>query len=308
MTPTRIIKGVVPPLAEHRAYSLTDEEAWRVWGATHAHLFDRMWIARSQGIEAHPHGVTPGAGPVFSRPIMNLRGMGMGARLIQHWGDGDYQAGYFWMPYLQGAHWSDDYVLVNGECVWAYRVLCHKDAANRSFVRFEGLPEPGPCHETNLTWIGQYMEGYTGVVNIETINGAIIEIHLRPNADFLTFYTAAWLERLHELCTTGAWGGVVYDVADFLGATVIPIRIQTEGHGDRFSINREALESIDADLVALDFQNNVPLLDEPDDGSTWRLALVGDRSENRADEAAERLSMGIEVLNPPEKAKLGVER
>lgn len=289
----RIVRGLTPPAPEERTYPLTDEEAWLVWGGHVPELFDRMWIARSQGLEAHPHGVEP-AGQVFSRPLINLWGMGVGARLIEHWSNADYQAGHFWMPYLQGAHWSCDYVFEQGTCVFAYRVLCHKDT-NRSFVRFEGYAGEGPRHAENLAWVSKHLPLYTGPINVETIGEHIIEVHLRPNSDFLTFYGQPFLDALQQMCNGGPW----HPIRAPQDATVIPIRVARDVYGPVFSIEQGALEQMETALVALDFQNGVSLAGSPDDGFTWRLALVGDPEPDWADNAARHLAENIEVLEAP---------
>jgi hypothetical protein len=40
-------------------------------------------IARSQGLEAGPHGVLPPCFAVFSKPITDLKGMGIGNRVLR---------------------------------------------------------------------------------------------------------------------------------------------------------------------------------------------------------------------------------
>ena len=45
-------------------------------------IYDKLAVALSQGLDAAPHGVMPPAFPVFSKPIMNLRGMGTGSQVI----------------------------------------------------------------------------------------------------------------------------------------------------------------------------------------------------------------------------------
>src|ERR1700738_4141848 len=49
----------------------------------HRWIYDKIAIAHSQGLEAAPHGVAPSRFPVFSKPIINLRGMGTASRLLR---------------------------------------------------------------------------------------------------------------------------------------------------------------------------------------------------------------------------------
>src|SRR6266481_7716350 len=52
-----------------------DADAW-LWYPDHRWVYDKIAIALSQGLDAGPHGVPPRHFPVFSKPIVNLKGMG----------------------------------------------------------------------------------------------------------------------------------------------------------------------------------------------------------------------------------------
>src|SRR5262249_45117653 len=53
-----------------------DSDAW-LWFPDHRWVYDKVAIALSQGLDAGPHGVPPPRFPVFSKPITNLKGMGI---------------------------------------------------------------------------------------------------------------------------------------------------------------------------------------------------------------------------------------
>src|SRR6476469_3384750 len=57
-----------------------DPEAWE-WNPRHRWVFDKLQVALSQGLAAGPHGTMPPQFPVFSKPIMNFRGLGAGSRI-----------------------------------------------------------------------------------------------------------------------------------------------------------------------------------------------------------------------------------
>ena len=59
-----------------------DPDAW-TWNPRHRWVYDRIAIAQSQGIDAGPHGTLPPQYPVFSKPIVNLKGMGLGTRILR---------------------------------------------------------------------------------------------------------------------------------------------------------------------------------------------------------------------------------
>src|ERR1700709_2729491 len=88
---------------------IEDSDAW-TWFPRHRWVYDKLAVALSQRIPAAPHGVMPPAFPVFSKPIMNLRGMGIGSQVIASAEDYAVAStpGHFWMELLQGEHVSSD--------------------------------------------------------------------------------------------------------------------------------------------------------------------------------------------------------
>jgi hypothetical protein len=54
-----------------------DPDAWMLY-PEHRWIYDKLRVAESQGLTCGPHGVAPAAYPVFSQPIINLKGMGVG--------------------------------------------------------------------------------------------------------------------------------------------------------------------------------------------------------------------------------------
>jgi len=65
---------VVVPTDDGDAYQLYPKQRW---------VYNKLLVAESQGIQCAPHGLTPPAFPVFSKPIYNMRGMGTGSRVIR---------------------------------------------------------------------------------------------------------------------------------------------------------------------------------------------------------------------------------
>src|SRR5882672_9238274 len=86
-----------------------DADAWE-WFPAQRWVYNKLMVAQSQGIAAAPHGVMPPGFPVFSKPIMNMRGMGTGSRVIRsalQYGAA-LTPGHFWMELLTGEHVSTD--------------------------------------------------------------------------------------------------------------------------------------------------------------------------------------------------------
>ena len=183
-----------------------DADAW-LWQPRHRWVYDKLAVALSQRMEAAPHGVEPTAYPVFSKPIVNLRGMGIDSRAIAS--ASEYQAamtpGHFWMEKLAGEHVSSDAAVLDGVPAWWRHAV--------------GIPGPGGTFDHWIVeaarrsalegdcggWIARHLDGYTGMVNLETIGGRIIEVHLRFADQWPDLYGAGWVEALIALHAEGRW-------------------------------------------------------------------------------------------------------
>ena len=110
-----------------------DSDAWQ-WYPAHRWVYDKLAVALSQKLAAGPHGIAPPRFPVFSKPIVNLRGMGVGSRVLSSPADYErhYAPGHFWMTLLAGRHVSSDVAVVGGEPRW-WRHATGKPAGEGTF-------------------------------------------------------------------------------------------------------------------------------------------------------------------------------
>jgi hypothetical protein len=157
-----------------------DCDAW-LWYPAQRWVYDKIAVAQSQGIEAAPHGVMPSRFPVFSKPITNLRGMGVASRVLHDAREyaQNLTPGHMWMRLLQGPHVSSDVVIVDG--------------AEPTIEDYCGA------------WIAQHLRGYTGILNIETIGARMIEVHLRMSDQWPDLYGAGWLDAVVRLYAQREW-------------------------------------------------------------------------------------------------------
>ncbi|MFO0998169.1 MAG: hypothetical protein U1F33_15920 [Alphaproteobacteria bacterium] len=194
------------PCPDDVAIPTDDGDCWTLY-PRFRWVHNKLNIAETQGIEAAPHGVVPERFPVFSKPIYNLKGMGRGSRPIatldEFW---HAQApGHMWMRLLEGEHLSTDVAVIDGGPVWWRHVVGHA-AGQGTFDHWTVESGRRTALEAYCgLWLGRHLKGFTGIVNIESIDGRMIEIHLRMSDQWPDLYGAGWVENLVPLYRDGRW-------------------------------------------------------------------------------------------------------
>ncbi len=183
-----------------------DADAW-CWYPEHRWVYDKLQVALSQGLDAAPHGVIPEQFPVFSKPMINLRGMGAGSRVVAN--ETEYKeslaGGHFWSTLLTGDHVSTDVALVDGRAQW-WRHATGETAPAGTFDHWHIEAGHRPDIEGYCgAWAAEHLRGYTGMANFETIGGRIIEAHLRFADQWPDLYGPGWVEAVIRLYETGRW-------------------------------------------------------------------------------------------------------
>ena len=184
-----------------------DSDAW-TWNPSYRWVYDKLAVALSQGLDAAPHGVSPTGYPVFSKPIYNLKGMGVGSRALGSEADyaDAYQPGHFWSTLLTGDHVSSDVAVVAGQPKW-WRHARGIASGSGTFDYWEVTDAPAPSVEEWCGhWCRENLAGYTGLLNLETIGGRIIEVHLRFADQWPDLYGGdPWVEAAVRLYKDKLW-------------------------------------------------------------------------------------------------------
>lgn len=147
------------------------------------HWYNKLWLSEQLGYNCGPASIAPEqSGLYIVRPIMNLSGMGVGAKKI--WIDaGDHTKvppGYFWCEWFEGNQYSVTYEWHHHHTEWKV-ISC-----------WQGIKE-----DSNLSkftrWIKTDFHHRIGImfhelidvekINIEYIEDKIIEVHLRTSPD-----------------------------------------------------------------------------------------------------------------------------
>lgn len=191
-------EDVLIPTDDEHAYEFYPEYRW---------IYNKLLVCDTQGIAGAPHGVPPKSFPVFSKPIYNLHGMGVGGRVIGTAEELELHnaAGHMWMEMMNGEHVSSDVVLLGGEAQWWRHTI--------GATLGEGLFDYWKIDEAERPelerycgdWLRRHLRGYSGAANIETIGGRIIEVHLRFADQWPDLYGKGWLEAIVELYARRRW-------------------------------------------------------------------------------------------------------
>ena len=168
---------------------------------------DRWRVVRSQGIDCGLHDRLPGRYPVLCAPILDPRGHGLGRRLLN--GDRDHarhcREGWFWMAHRDGERIYSDFAVVAGEGVWCRHTVEVPGGADGSgYWVVQDRSRPRLEHHC-LTWIRSNLAGYTGMLNIETIAGRIIDARSGVSDRWPDLYGRKWSDAVLRLYEYGTW-------------------------------------------------------------------------------------------------------
>ena len=185
----------------------TDDVDGYRFNPRHRWIYNKLMVAKSQSLDCGLPDETPLRYPVFSKPVVNLKGMGIGSSVINRPIElkSKCPAGNFWTTYLAGDHVSSDFAVVNGHAVWCRHTL-GIPAGGGTFDYWVVEASPRPNLERYCRrWIRNFMSDYTGMLNLETIGGRIIEAHLRFTDQWPDLYGDGWLDAVVELYRFGSW-------------------------------------------------------------------------------------------------------
>jgi hypothetical protein len=266
---------------------VADTTSWAMFPAFNR-VYDKTFLCRTQGLKHAPLPIKPDQFPVFAKPITNLLGMGIGSFRAASAKDLEsYKPGHFWMELLEGPHISTDVAAVKGRARW----FAHTRGFpidNGRFSHWEKLAEaPEGLADMLAAWTARHLEGYTGILNFETIGGRIIECHLRMSVEFIPLNGAGWLDAVVRLYRDAAWSFADNDPPRFM----VP-SFTTWG---RHSVDTDALADIErmpgVRFVFPTINDGLPELGNPPNG--YRRGVVVANTLEQGMAARDRLAASI---------------
>lgn len=157
---------------------LDDLDAWSSVDPGDLWVYDKLILSRQLGHVCGPVGIpVPRPGEYIIRPITNLLGMGKGAYNAHlAWDTSHLPSGHFWCERFVGQHHTYDFV--NGHVAVGYEGF---PSSPTRFSRWVRMVNPTFTLPESIRELSQKY----GHINIETIGGKIIEVHLRGNPDWI---------------------------------------------------------------------------------------------------------------------------
>jgi len=169
---------------------MNDDDAYKKY-PHHRKWFNKLYIAELFGYNCGPAGVDiPEDGTYVIRPVYNLSGMGVGAKVmdLKAGDESSTPPGYFWCEYLTGKHYSASYVwkydrdMITGRWQQPWKGSSCWEGTNMpinltKFVewkRSDYIPEV-PNELNELRDVKE--------INVEFKGNQVIEVHLRPSLD-----------------------------------------------------------------------------------------------------------------------------
>jgi hypothetical protein len=168
---------------------------------------------------------------------------------------------------------SSDVAVVQGAPRW-WRHVTGKPVCEGTFDHWiiHAEPDAGiedPCG----AWIKKNLPGYTGMLNLETIGGTIIEAHLRFADQWPDLYGPGWVDALVELYERGEWNFADDDRAEGYSAVLFG------PHGRRYrhppaSVVEEVRHMPGVTSVQITFHEDRPPESHAMPPGGFRLAIV----------------------------------
>jgi hypothetical protein len=160
---------------------LTDAEAWAQADPDDLWVYDKLILSRKLGYTCGPPDLpVPYAGEYIVKPITNMLGMSIGAR--RRWLTRDtffLEPGTFWCEVFEGRHLTYDFI--DGKQAVCYEGFLAPGSLSR-FLKWQRVD----CQANVPDFVINLSKKYHHI-NIECKDDKIIEIHLRPNPDWIQY-------------------------------------------------------------------------------------------------------------------------
>lgn len=146
----------------------------------------------------------PNKYPVYVKPKTNFFGLGKDSYVAFSKDEIEDVTGLIAQEFAEGTHYSTDFVLDRGKVIDCWTFVGHKNFYN-DFTLWESVPFPDSIRQ----YVENLLHDYTGICNFESINGKIIEGHLRGSLQFFDI-CGGLLEQMPKFIDKGTYTPVKF--------------------------------------------------------------------------------------------------
>ena len=151
---------------------------WKNPKADDLWALDKLILSKKLGYNCGPAGIeVPKEGDYIVRPVLNVFGLGMGAKKMHLKKDTAHlPIGTFWCEWFEGRHFTVDYDKGKQvRCVEGFK----KESTLQRWDKWIRVDEDCPLHPLIKKHFANKPR-----LNVEYIGGKVIEMHFRHNVDF----------------------------------------------------------------------------------------------------------------------------
>ena len=152
------------------------------------HLYDKLWVARSQGLacgslEKVADDIDRLPYPIFIKPRYgHLTACSRNCHKVKDSGQLLKYINYpsmMWSEYIDGTEGMTDYIMLNGSIVNQLTYVYSPEQRGNVEV-WKLISSDTKAHSHITAWVKENVENHTGFVNVQYRDGKIIEVGLRP--------------------------------------------------------------------------------------------------------------------------------
>lgn len=186
-----------------------DKEAYKVYPKFNF-VYDKYFVAKSQGLKCGFMNQKPKNYPVFIKPRIGLGGGNKDCfkiRNIEEFNEFEQREDMFWCEYIDGQEASSDFVIKNGNVLYELNYKIDKKPGTIIGVKTI-VSNENKCPFSVKQWIRKYLGGFSGPCNIQYIDDKIIEVGLRfdEGGNYLQWTNnTVIIKRINKFIDEGKW-------------------------------------------------------------------------------------------------------
>jgi len=217
--------------------------------------------------------------PVIVKPKVNLFGLGKNSYVADNVEEIEDCEGLVAQEFVEGTHYSTDFVLDRGKIIDSFTFIGNKNYYG-DFILWESIPFSDKIKNN----VEDVLPDFTGICNFESIDGNIIEGHLRGSLQFFDI-CGGMLEQMPKYFKSGDYTPVKFEKTY---SKVLRTR-----HDGLLVVNNIPKKVQHIRSVQLCFEKNTPLSATDPNSFRKRYCVVNSDNVNQMERYSEELRNNV---------------